>query len=406
MEITLDRLKNEFDTFINVITVLIDDQSYGKRNKLLYNIDFALLFPYLWGVNPPSVPPFKPYGRRIFEILTEAPKLQPDFQLVFTGPSFWELMDSIYHQVVHFERFEYSAQSHHEIILKKANSTDWKDTLIKSGMAVDELEVLSASGYNERVKLPVRRAIELIQTKSVLKGLGDFIPEKKEIRSLYVGAFNELVERMYQQRNSIDTRPPADSMFHYKVDTANVIASAAINVNRTDTKLLFATEPGFINRYCPNDGRNPLVPVYWISGMLLKRDGYITSEEHFFRTMLERAKEIKSMLNHVSDISSVVGFVRKEIMDFFGKYVIPLRNVKPGGHQIDTAEHDKEIFHEMLTNQKKFESRFSEAQEELIIGAKHLAGLQPHLLEDGLTDVMNAENDDIVRRIRRKLKLR
>lgn len=407
MEITLDILKTEFDTYISVITDLIADQAYGRQNQLLYNIDFALLFPYLWGTSPPAVPPFKPYGRRIFETLTEASNLQPDFQLVFTGPSFWELLDSIYHQIKRFERLEYSAQSHFETVNKNAELTNWRNTLIKSGMAVDELEVLSKAGYDGRITTPIQRAMELINTKALLKGLGDFISEKKEIRGLYVEVFTELLQKMTKDRSSRDSRSPEDRAFHYKVDSANVIASAAINLNKKDVKLLFATEPWFLSRYCPHDGRNPLVPVYWISGMLLKKEGYITgSVEQFFKTMLERAKDIKSSLNHITNVDALVGFSRKELIDFYAKFVIPLRDAKRGAYHMDADDHDKDTFQEMLTDQKKFESRFHEAEEDLILGARRLVDLQPQLLEDGLTDVMKAEDDEVVRRIRRKLKLR
>jgi hypothetical protein len=406
MAITLETLHREFDTYINVVTDILNDRAYSRRGKLLYNVDFAMLFPYLWGSSPPSIPPFKPYGRRIFETLVESSRLSPGFELVFTGPSFYELLDSIIHQASRLERLAYQAQSQYEGIREKASVTDWKATLIKSGMAADELVVLSKDGYNASVKAPIERAMNLIRAQAILKGLGDFIPEKKEIRSLYSDALNDVFERMYHDRSPSDSRSPEDRKFHYGVDSANIVASAAVNANKADVKLLFATEPAIKSRYCPKDGRNPLVPVYWISAMLLKRDKYINSEDQFFESMLQKAKDIKGMLNHITDIKAVTGFAQREITDFFTKYAIPLKDPKHGSYHQDTPDQDKEVFQEMLTDQKKFEKRFVEAKEELLSGAKQLAELEPGLLEDGLIEVMNVANDEVVNRIRRKLKLR
>lgn len=406
MELTLQTFQTEFDTFISVIQNLLADKAYGKHNRLLYNVDFALLFPYLWGSSPPSVPPFKPYGRRIFETLAEASTLHPDFQLVFTGPSFWELLDSIYHQVKHFERMEYSAQSQYESLREKADPNDWKSTLIKSGMAAEELEIMCKDGYTESVRAPIQRATDLISTQALLKGLGDFISEQKEIRALYAEAFKEVWQRMSHDRSPSDTRSAADAAFHYKVDSANIVASAAINANNKDVKLLFTTEANLRNRYCREDGRNPLVPVYWVGGMLLRRGGYIDSEESFFRSMLDKANEIKTVLSRVADIDALNGFSRKEIIEFYSKYVLPLRNAKQGGDLRGATVQDDDAFREMVTDQKKFERRFAEAKEDLILSGKQLAELEPALLEDGLTEVMDAGNDEVVRRIRRKFKLR
>src|SRR5258708_2044882 len=139
--------------------------------------------------------------------------------------------------------------------------------------------------------------------------------------------------------------------------------------------------------------------------MLLKRSGYITSEESFFKSMVDRAKEMKGRLNHITTIEGLVGFDRREVIDFYGKFVIPLRDAKQVGQQIATTKDDKDVFREMLSDQKQFERRFTEAKESLIVGARQLADLQPQLLEDGLVQVMDSRNDEVIRRIRRKLKL-
>ncbi len=379
MPLSLETMKQDIASYGVVLSDTLRDMDDSASRKILYNIDFCILYPYLWRECPPSVPKFKPYGRWVFAMLAEVVRTSPSFSLVFTGASYWELLDSIYHQVKTLERQAFSIKSRHGEALDKARRPNFKDlygTLIESGVARDELQLVTKKGYAQRITQPVQNVVGLFEEgQPVLQGLGDFVTASTSMAEQYRDTFDNLLDRMFQERSLTDSRPPDSKRFHYKVDTANILASMAINQSEDSIRVLLATDIS-VRRLCARqDSRNPLVPYSWISALILEKRGYARSARAFLEKMALRASELSRELEITSNLDDLHGSEKRDLADFFEAYVGPLFIARPED-PAPTDDVDDE-FTEIIRDPKKFKAKLEQARAELVDGAQRIAKLKP-----------------------------
>jgi hypothetical protein len=405
MKVTFDELIRDFDTYISITDDLLKDFRNSKKSEIYYNIDFSLLFEYIWGSSPSAIPPFKPYGR-ITENLVQAKKSNQKFQFVFTGPSFWELLDSIVHETDRIVSYEFGAKSQQkdiQNIMKGMNDfSNFEKVLIDSGVATNQLELLKERGFAEQIRRPINRALALIDKGKILKGIGEVVSFSTNIAGSYKNLYNELLETMLHKR--IDDRDYDAKRFHFGVDSANIIATNALNATNQEIQLFFVTQPKLKRNYCPDYGRNPLVPFYWVSVVQLKENGIIDSEEHFLTRMKERAIEIKKELFRAQAFDNVSKFLEEDVLDFHRRFLKPLKDTKSSISKKEELD-DNIKFQELISDPDKLKKRFREAKEELVEGARNLAILKEDLLGDAFCEMMVMQEDPIVKKIRKTLKI-
>lgn len=405
MQVTIDELIREFATYESVISDLLKDIKDSKKAPIFYNIDFSLLFEYLWGSSPASIPPFKPYGR-ITDNLIQALKYKPQFQLVFTGPSFWELLDSIVHEADRMSSYEFGAKTQHKdiqsVMKGMTDFSNFQKVLIDSGVASRQLELLKARGFADQIKRPINRAFDLIDKGRILKGIGEVVKSSTDVGGSYKNLYNELLKTMLVRR--VDDREDDAKRFHFGVDSANIIATNAVNAANREMHLYFVTQPNLKRYYCPDYGRNPLVPFYWVAVSQLKEKGHIQSEEYYLQRMKENAMEIKKELSKAQEFDNTSQFLKEDVLDFHRRYLGPLKDSKAFISKKEESEEDIS-FQEVISDPDKFKKRFKEAKEELVEGAKSLAKLKEELLGDAFCEMMTIEEDPIVNKIRKTLKL-
>jgi GR25 family glycosyltransferase involved in LPS biosynthesis len=410
MQATLADLTRELKTYRWVSAQLLRDIK-RPPNSVVYNVDFSVLFKYLWGAGPDSVPAFKPYDK-VFENLARMHEFQPGFRLVFTGPSFWELLDSIHHKIQQLDTFVLSAASARAQIAKIADK-EWQfnnlnQVLIKSSSAEKQLALLTEKGYAEHIAKPIERARNLLAKPAVLEGIGEFFEPPAVLLREYSRLFTDLLATMMQERSKApgDERSEEDRRFHYSVDSANIIATSALNKVRGGEALLFLTTPGMKSKYCPDYGRNPLVPFYWISALRLMREGDIGSVEYFIGRMNQAATALIEVLRNKDSVRAVDAFTQGDIVEFYQRYVLPLNETEPNVGALQSRAEQEEQVREILEDPQKFRNRFQEGKERLVDEGRRLAELGTAFLDDCYCELSDVRASPVVSRIRRTLGLR
>lgn len=417
----LKKIKREIDTYVRICEDVLQDIEYASSdsNALLYNIDFCILYPYLWKTQPESIPPYKPYGSRIFETLTFINKAKPGFKLVFTGPSFWELLDSIAHQIKYLKGLGYKAISSHKkimsIIDQKKDIDCLESQFLKAGVAKQELNCFRAVDFREEVRKPIQVAYDLIGPESILQGLGDYVKYNQNFNLKFQNIYQKVFDDMFSRRSKAtsDTRDREARKFHYGVDSANITSLHAVNYSNDDVRLCYVSDPDLINTWCPDFGRNPLTPYYWISSILLKKDNYVGSERAFFEAMITSAQKIDYELKELSSISSIPGYLTKLMVEFYQIFVLPLRKAKNSifcneegnGNKVLGTEKDG-AFQDLIKAPKKFKERFYQAAEGISTEAKKLFEKHEYFLEDELVQLTDFKSSPILEEIKETLGVR
>ena len=180
MAASVNELRKTVQTLIDVFSYMLDDIEKGNEGSIYYNIDFSILFSYIWPNSTAPIPDYMPSGKRIFEMLSKLDQVDVNFKLVFTGASFWELLDAINHQNNYFKTLRQSQKSIPDIddlskeISRSADSfASAGRMLIENGVALRQLEMLSEKGFEKQVIQPLDKVKKLFTDGKILMGLGN-----------------------------------------------------------------------------------------------------------------------------------------------------------------------------------------------------------------------------------------
>jgi hypothetical protein len=415
----ISQLKTEIDTYCAIAGSIITDIEYARQypNGLILNIDFEILYPFLWPRQPKSVPPYKPYGRRIFEKLLEINRAKPGFKLAFTGPSFLELLDSVVHQVDMWRAEGYVSRSNYKRIARIVEKEkedrcldDIRSQLIKAGVAEAKLDVLLEEHYDAVVREPIRKVRDLLGTDSVLQGLGDLIKGNAEFERAFKNAYNVMFEDMFQRRSAGELRgqrprPEEDRRFHYAIDAANIAGSIVANAKLSEKRVYFVSNSTLVQEYCRESGRSYYTPYYWIAACLLRQVQYVHDEMDYFKSMLATAAEIRRGLMKVENEADIPGYLRETINEFYEKYPIRLK-LRTAAKRSEAAVTDaSEKFRELLGDQKRYERRFREAADELASEGRDLWNKGIEFMEEELLVLTDISESIVVKRIKETLSI-
>ena len=277
---------------------------------LIYNLDFSVLFPYLFRESPEGTPPFRQYRgdilRSVFALL-EMPGNPARLRLGFTGPSFLELLDQVEHR-----REEYGSRLEHLSSLcdrwAHAAEQNQDELLSRSGPVMQRLDsVLSGKFHDDEIVRAVR-IMESLVSKGLLTPIGDLLGGKAELKANYITRYERAFVSIKAARQSRDNRSPEDADFHYKVDSLNAVLSGAIEP-KSGYRVMFATPQKENIRQCVshNDsfGRHPLVPLFMLNATQLERSGSIGSGGTFLKSVLRRAVQASEAMGKSSSLEDM-----------------------------------------------------------------------------------------------------
>lgn len=401
-------LKRFISTLGVAIPDILRDIEFSSKHDLYYILDFDCVFPYVWRDSPPPrhTLPYKPYGRKVIDTLIAGKGIDAGFIVVFTVFSFYELLDSFCHHIEDAERFVTFSESfrkyYHEkhTNLENPNFGSSQEIGITTGLADSELkQLLSVLGRDE-IRAPVERAISILGLSGIMRGLGDVALEKGTFEKIHLEDFREISNRMYQIRSVDDRRPYDDKVFHYGIDAANIILTYAINVGSHGMAMNFVTQPRLKNLFCPEHGRSPYVPYYWMRSLLLERDTTLQmpSYRDFLTLTSRRVEELDEALANCKGFGELDEINRRNLRDFLVTYAALLSNPEVE-EPPDRGVKEEELM-EILDSRKLFSERFEEKAATLAEGTREIIKLNPEMTDDTLIDSLGFAPDPMVKRIR------
>lgn len=410
------KLRNTVRTLIDVFSYMLNDLEKSEQGSIYYNMDFSVLFSYIWPNSTAPIPNFMPSGKRIFEMLSKINQVDVKFKLVFTGASFWELLDVINHQNNFYRTRRQSKKSTPDIdaladeIYKNANSfASASRMLIENGVALRQLEMLSNKGFDNQVIQPLDKVKRLFTDGKIMMGLGNTnITTTKEFEVQFKSNYDHIYKTMLKNRK--DPRPKPDRNFHFKVDSANAALSIANNAFNKD-KIYFATPMHLLRSTCmydkskhTNNSRNPLVPYYFISSLIVqKEENWFTDIHEYIEHGIEVAHKVDDILSREQDIKKMTQMQRKTLISLVEDYIIPLKNPsKVSSHSSDIIKTKEDIVN-ALQNAKKLKERYQSAESTFRDQATKLSEIAGDILEDELISAIDLDKDEIVQRIKKKL---
>jgi len=418
MAASVNELRKTVQTLIDVFSYMLDDIEKGNEGSIYYNIDFSILFSYIWPNSTAPIPDYMPSGKRIFEMLSKLDQVDVNFKLVFTGASFWELLDAINHQNNYFKTLRQSQKSIADIddlskeISRSADSfASAGRMLIENGVALRQLEMLSEKGFEKQVIQPLDKVKKLFTDGKILMGLGNTnITTTKEYELKFKSNFDHIYKSMLRDRRDLQPRPEPDRNFHYKVDSANA-ALSLVNNDFNKEKIYFATPMNsFRTVYLYdkikriNNGRNPLVPYYFISSLILKKEeNWFSDINNYIGEGIKLAYKVSDILYKEQDIRKMTQMQKKCIFSLVEDYIVPLKNPSMVSSRSSDIIKTKEDILVALKNAKKLKERYISAENLFKDQAPRLAELAGDLLEDELISTIELDKDEIVQRIKKKL---
>lgn len=408
-------LHSRIKTMQEVFSYMLSDYETLFRNKVYYNMDFSLLFPYLFPNSTSAIPHFIASGKKIFSMLSKLNSVDLNFKLVFTGASLWELIDAIDHQVFFWKNKRESKTERanlekirEEIASPEVSLDRAKDIIIDKGYTLREIEVLTKKGYSKHITQPIKKIEQLFKTDSILNGVGEFIQTSEVLENGYREDFEFVYNNMLKKRKERSrTRGKSAKEFHYKVDASNIALCNSYNSNNSNM-LNFTTimSLSYIDEKLLKDahtrklnGRHPLVPYCFVSAKLLQNNYYFSNLHDFIKEGLIYADNVNKIMEKRQNVENMTQMEKNKLADFLGYFISPLMN--PDEPNEDLLK-NKEILIDILKKAKHLDEKYEEAEETLKAHGPKLTSYASDLLKDDLVSGVDLDNDVIVNKLRKR----
>lgn len=395
------KLTSTLDTLIEVFSYMHQDFSADMNNTpTYYNVDFSIMFPYLFPTNPDTASDFLVSGKEVFETLLNINDADVPFKLAFTGASFWELLDLINHHIQFWKnksQCKVTIQDDLDSIRSKIDRKEISfdkatDILVNSGYPIRILEAITTDGFDHHVVNPLMSIQKLFRNNKIFSNLGDadLPPNPNKFYASYKYQFSRHFEDMLSDRYDRSKRSPADRAFHYSVDAANWALSESNNI-RNDVKFLYATPVKYImnkSHSSPNV-RSPLVPAYLINASILRKQGLFRDTEHYIGRGFEIALNLRKSINAVGGkINKLTPFEIDELKKLDEYYIKTLNSPCTSKSRLGIINSKEEILEALDLGSKKI----TEAAEKAKINMHETAG-------DVISCALDSMNDELVRSI-------
>lgn len=412
------KLSSTLDTLIEVFSYMLEDLRYfsNSKNPLYYNVDFSIMFPYLFPTNPDTASDFLVSGKQIFETLLKIKTAKVPFRLAFSGASFWELVDLINHN---FQFWRNRSQARatiqddidslkSKINPREVSFEDATNILVDSGYPKRYLEAISTEGFSQHVETPLLKAKKLFKDGDLFSSLGDKVTGTPKFYSSYKDKYSAFLTKMLEGRYDRSTRSPADREFHYSVDTANW-ALCVTNNKENEMKFLYATPVKYIMDKS-QDGlncRSPLVPAYLINSNLLLQKGLFRDEEHYINNGFLLAINLKKSLDATKgDISKFTSYEIEELRLLNEYYLKPLNSTDVQSTDTGVIKTKEDILNLLDLGSKKLTEAAENAKSNILASAGEVISCALDTMNEELVRTIDLHKNKIIKKIANNLKIK
>ncbi|WP_428673062.1 hypothetical protein [Reyranella sp.] len=406
-----------------VVQSLADVES-SNSTKLFYNSDYDLIYPWLWPGAHSTSPQYDRAGRNIFSLLMHCHK-SVNFKICFTVPSILEFLDTVEHRFAHFIRISDSRDYAAEIISAFQASRAQPRDLAQESSEGERLKRyignLQLGSHNTNLRKVVslfnNGVLSLAHEHTNIRPQtrDPFSPINHEISKEYL----DIYDRMKRKRGRTDTRPDADKMFHYKVDSWN-IAFRLINSFSREQEFLYVCRPQIRSYFGSFDdqsvhSRNPLVPLYQLFAAFQTPENSekVTEIQDFLRDARARFLDITNHIERKNDHDpqAFSQYFQRQIGWVQDTFVRPLVghdfNASSNPELADRETADKAIDgpYSSVTRIDEFRDRLRYDATQLKVAAHAIADIAPLIVEDRLLEPYNLSNDARVQQILQTLNI-
>ena len=392
---------------------LLADMDAFNEQKVIYNFDFSLLYPYLFPSAESKHPQYESVGRNIFALLT-AYHNNCGFRPVFSLPSLLELLDVLAHRI---DRIESLISDRSRI---KRISSDLKDIfkedsdhdMIKKARIRSILINLRVSPGNGGLS----KFFDMLN-KNQIKTLLDYTDPGQFSHNEFKQTQEKILNKMSSVRSQDDGRDYEDRMFHYRVDTWNIAAS--LWSERISNIEIDHICRGAVSQFFPREkrslySRSPVVPLVRLYSLLrASPEGNIQTEAKAFTSLgYHDLNKAVRLIEHVTDIQKLTPVERDEIDRVYNQYLRPLfydYSTDKGGILPDKAqelikEMEMERYKSVLT-EEGLRDRFLADADDIRNTAQRLVNQNPMIIEERLLTDYNLDNNPRVLAIRKRLEI-
>ena len=395
-------------TSFNLAYALTDANENQKHITPIYNLDFSLLAPILFQSSAPGAKAFIPDVREVTSRVLGNSATQVPFTLAIGAPFYYEFVDQLHHksEAILSVRDTLSHLNSGDIkrLLEEEISSTTKELLGK-------LELITDTGIEQQIWQPVSRLKTLLEDGKV-HGLGDYISP----HSLFHGSdvqikFDEIVADMRAKRLQWDLsyRSEEDSMFHYRMDAANICFALYYQGGpRANNYYLTKEWPQIVA--CKRDGtiygRYYITSLFLTNAALLKKDGYIRDHDGWLRLAFQ---DCRFLLNQLQDYrgkrdwEGMPGSLGERLKSFHDHTLSRLYNTD------DAPPFQKNIIRNdelapLLFDRSRLNNSIDKAHESVKAAIKVIP-ISPEKLGIAQIEEFNIQNDPVFKRICSSLNL-
>ena len=302
----------------------------GEHRVVGYNVDYSVLFPYLWSPSALGQPSNQPKWDAVCKsVCLELLKyeLPSRTRFVLTSVSFVEAVEYIHRHLqrqttVHskwdnrFSEFRSEVDNMEEALLNSL--TD--DRATRRGLE-ERLDGLSRK-FGLDAPLALNRLRKFVAPGGPLVGIRDVV-SKLELGD-YVQRFTDLYEEMEKTRGQAFTekRSPDERRFHYMVDCANLVVCEAISDADNNTEMGFLTRASNKRFIVKEYGRTSLMVLMMLRLHRSTEFKDPESRQLFLQSMGTEARQIVELLKQqVGFDEEQEGFLGETIQSFESRYI-------------------------------------------------------------------------------------
>lgn len=265
------KLSTDFAQFADAARKTLLDQKRAETGQFYYNLDFNIVYPFLWQQTAMETSTYEQYDQVALNIiaLLLSPPQGCYFRPLFTTPSVLELLDSVSHRLMRAKQAARTDEVYTRILqtVDSWGRDDWRRIALGD---TPYWGILNEIQFH----LNINDAEHLADCLSRL--FGDNGPLSHHIEEealaaigregqLFREACNRLFDIMKNRRLGGDRREYKDRLLHYKIDCANIALSTFIERVNPYAHAEFVCSAK-VRAYNPaGHGRSPLVPLLALS---------------------------------------------------------------------------------------------------------------------------------------------
>jgi len=244
------------------------DVKTSENKPVFYNLDYSAIFFGIWrSINPRTL--YDSLSGDFYHELTKRTSIP--FTPLITSPTFYEMMEGFQKQIDHTKTNVFRIDGALKQIKKNINdirmdAPSGNFIPIKSIFIQNELRKLhELSGA--KLRKSVGRAQVLFGQNGPVKALGDI----SEAASLDLRSLRPEVQELYRSmrtyREGSETNKESSEeelRFRYLVDVWNVVITNHYERSFENKSFDYVSKARYTSRFCKENGRTPLVPLFWL----------------------------------------------------------------------------------------------------------------------------------------------